>query len=85
MCNSDVDIVTHNWRRGTYRPIADFDNPHKCRDFEALLKWNEANEVPLSTERGFDTIRRPTDAVVLPKATPNLYIPENSYEWINNV
>ena len=84
MCNADVDIVTHNWHRGTYRPIADFDNPRKCRDFEALLSWNMDNAVPNVNEK-WSAITRPTDAITLPRPTPNLYVLEDSYEWVNNV
>ena len=84
MCNADVDIVTHNWRRGSYRPIADFDSPRKCRNFEALLDWNMAHAVPDDMEK-WRTIKRPADASILPKPTPNLYTSEESYEWVHSV
>ena len=45
MCNVDVDIVTHNWYRGTYRPIADFENPRTCWNFEGLLQWSQDHAV----------------------------------------
>jgi hypothetical protein len=84
MCTADVDIVTHNWRRGSYRPIADFDNPRQCRNFENLLEWNMKHAVPDDMEK-WRTIKRPSNAVILPKPTPNLYTSEDSYEWMNNV
>jgi hypothetical protein len=84
MCHSDVDIVTHNWRRGSYRPISDFNNPRKCRNFEGLLQWNNEHAVPDDMEK-WRTIKRPNNAVILPKPTPNLYTSEDSEEWINGV
>jgi hypothetical protein len=84
MCNSDVDIVTHNWRRGSYRPIADFDNPHKCRNFEGLLEWSLSHAVPDDMGK-WRSIKRPSDAVILPRPTPNLYTAEDSPDWVNGV
>ena len=84
MCSANVDIVTHNWRRGTLHPIPDFDNPRKCRNFEGLLEWNDKYGIPVDEET-WRTIKRPDNAVVLPKATPNLYTPEDSEEWINSI
>jgi hypothetical protein len=84
MCNAEVDIVTHNWRRGSFRPIADFNNPRKCRNFEGLLQWNNDHAVANDMEK-WRTIKRPDSAVILPKPTPNLYTSEDSEEWINSV
>jgi hypothetical protein len=84
MCNAEVDIVTHNWRRGSFRPIADFNNPRKCRNFEELLQWNNDHAVANDIEK-WRTIKRPDNAVILPKPTPNLYTSEDSEEWINSV
>ncbi|CAG8960186.1 hypothetical protein HYFRA_00010665 [Hymenoscyphus fraxineus] len=84
MCHADLDIVTHNWRRGSYRPIADFNNPRKCRNFEGLLEWNNAHAIPDDMEK-WRTIKRPDNAVILPKPTPNLYTSEESEDWIIGV
>ena len=84
MCSSSVDIITHDWRRGTYHPIADFDNPRKCRNFKSLLEWNNVHAIPFDDDV-WRTIKRPDTAIVLPKATPNLYTPEDSEEWIKSV
>ena len=80
MCNADVDIVTHNWRRGSYQPIADFENPRMCQNLEGLLKWNQEHAVK-DDQKKWRSIKRPTDAIILPRPTPNIYIPEESYDW----
>ncbi|KAI4156011.1 MAG: hypothetical protein LQ340_000600 [Diploschistes diacapsis] len=51
---------------------------------EMVTDWNNINGVPVD-EEAWRTIKRPDKAVVLPKATPNLYTPEDSEEWINSI
>lgn len=63
MCNADVAIVTHYWHRGTMRPIADFDNPQKCCNFEGVLHWSEQHAVQDDMEK-WRTIKRPEDGVI---------------------
>jgi len=84
MCNADVDIVIHYWHRATIRPIADFDNPRKCRNFEGILHWSEQHAVQDDMEK-WHTIKRPEDGVILPRPNPNLYVSEESYEWTHSV
>ena len=84
MCNADVNIVTHYWHRGTHRPIADFDNPRKCRNFEGLLGWSMEHAIQDDMEK-WRNIERPADAAILPRPTPNLYVSEDSYDWTHAV
>ena len=58
MCNANVDIITHHWVDVQKHPFPDFNINHQCRDFEAVLKWQEENVVdPVK----YQTLRRPVD------------------------
>ncbi|KAH8651629.1 hypothetical protein BGZ60DRAFT_388247, partial [Tricladium varicosporioides] len=72
MCQSNVDIITHNWREGSKWPLADFNPPRQCRNFEALLEWNQEHSVK-DFERKWLSFTRPANAVVLPSPTPRIY------------
>lgn len=58
MCTASVDVYTHFWADAQYNAFPDFSLNHKCRDFEAILKWQEENSVPVPE---FEVIRRPDD------------------------
>ncbi|KAL3417154.1 hypothetical protein PVAG01_11154 [Phlyctema vagabunda] len=58
MCTGNVDIYTHFWADAQYNAFPDFNLNHKCRDFEAILKWQEDNSVDV---KEFEVIRRPVD------------------------
>lgn len=45
MCHADVDIITYQWTDAQYNAYPDFGVYRQCRDFEALLKWQEENTV----------------------------------------
>lgn len=45
MCHSDLEVITFNKVEGVYGPFADFSVQKKCRDFESVLEWQEANQV----------------------------------------
>ncbi|PWY91613.1 hypothetical protein BO94DRAFT_489481 [Aspergillus sclerotioniger CBS 115572] len=60
MCNANVDIYTHFWADAQLNAFPDFSVNHKCRDFEAILAWQEENSVDV--ER-FAAIRRPEGVV----------------------
>ncbi|KAI9704085.1 MAG: hypothetical protein M1836_006946 [Candelina mexicana] len=42
-CHGDVSVITHHWVNGTDVPKADFSTQHKCRDFDGILAWSNAN------------------------------------------
>lgn len=65
MCHADVDPVTYVWREGFRKPFPDFDINKKCRDFNALLEWQE--KVALKDNiRAWKDIEKPDDVVQLP-------------------
>ncbi|KAJ5113803.1 hypothetical protein N7456_002337 [Penicillium angulare] len=46
MCQSDVTPVMVKWSESTPPiPEADFNSHHKCRNFDAIVAWNEAHAV----------------------------------------
>jgi hypothetical protein len=45
-CNANADIITSDWMVGQEYPYPDFGIEKKCGDFEGLLKWSHAREVP---------------------------------------
>jgi len=48
MCNANVDPYMHYWVDTQDTPLPDFSANHKCRDFEALLQWQEENSINLA-------------------------------------
>lgn len=56
MCNANVDIYTHYWADAQLNAFPDFSVNHKCRDFDAILKWQEDNSVDVDL---FAAIRKP--------------------------
>lgn len=60
MCTASTDIVTQTWVEGQTHPFPDFSINRKCRDFNAILKWQDENVV--ETE-AFMKLRRPEDQV----------------------
>jgi hypothetical protein len=45
-CNANSDIITSVWMVGQEYPYPDFGIEKKCGDFEGLLGWSQAREVP---------------------------------------
>lgn len=41
MCYADTTLLTGVWVKGYPRLSADFNTQHKCRDYEALIDWNQ--------------------------------------------
>ena len=56
MCQANADIITHVWVERQVNPWPDFNLNHKCRDFEAVLKWQEDNSIDIEE---FAMIRKP--------------------------
>lgn len=63
MCNGNLDVITYNWAQTGEAPFPDFDVNHKCRDFDAIVAWQEEHSVPLEWGRN---VTRPPGAKVLP-------------------
>jgi hypothetical protein len=58
MCTANVDVYTHTWIDAQENAFPDFSMNHKCRDFDAVLKWHDENSVPLEK---FGALRKPAD------------------------
>jgi hypothetical protein len=63
MCSASTDIITHYWMDVQKYPIPDFDINNKCRDFDAILEWQEAHMVDYAK---YEKLRRPLDVVPWP-------------------
>jgi Mycotoxin biosynthesis protein UstYa len=49
-CHADLEVVTFNKVRGTPGPFPEFSVQQKCRDFDSILRWKEANQVNVTDE-----------------------------------
>ncbi|KAL1963163.1 hypothetical protein VTN77DRAFT_8596 [Rasamsonia byssochlamydoides] len=58
MCNANTDVYTHFWTDTLDHPFPDFTIHHQCRDFEAVLKWQQRHALD---EAAFVDLRRPED------------------------
>ncbi|KAL1864375.1 hypothetical protein VTK73DRAFT_5938 [Phialemonium thermophilum] len=56
MCAANVDVYTHFWMDAQVHAFPDFYINHKCRDFDAILAFQEQHAVPV--ER-FAEVRAP--------------------------
>ena len=45
MCHADVGVITHHYIEQRDTPWPDFNTPHMCRDFDAILEWTVNNQV----------------------------------------
>ena len=61
MCNANTEILTLNWIEEADYPFPDFSVNRQCRDFDALLKWQEDHAVDpdktLSMKKPMDSAR----------------------------
>lgn len=65
MCNANVEMLTYNWRLTQHNPFPDIGAVKVCRDFEAIVKWQQ--EVELKDEPAkWAKIVKEADAVDLP-------------------
>jgi hypothetical protein len=44
---TSLDVYPHFWADAQENAVPDFNINHKCRDFEAILKWHDEHAVPL--------------------------------------
>ena len=61
MCNADVNVYTHYWTDTFTEPIADFEINHQCRDFDAILNWQEKTSLDM---KKFKSMTRPEGAPI---------------------
>ena len=65
MCEASVDMITSVWMETQKHPYPDMSINRQCRDFEAVLEWNQENKVP-GMEKKMKVIQMPGGAVPLP-------------------
>ena len=56
MCDAGVDVITQVWVESQIHPFPDFSINRKCRNFDALLDWQDKNKVE---EEGYAVMRMP--------------------------
>lgn len=56
MCNANTDVYTHIWTDTLTHPFPDFNIDHKCKNFDAVVEWQEKNAMD---ERAFVALTRP--------------------------
>ncbi|MCJ1465022.1 hypothetical protein MMC07_003637 [Pseudocyphellaria aurata] len=62
MCDADVGVITYNWHENNSGPVANFNTPHKCRNFDRVLDWSYEHQG--RTPDGL--VHRPDDAINAP-------------------
>lgn len=62
MCDADVGIVTYDWHENENHPVANFNTPHKCRNFSQVLEWSYRHQA--ETPDGL--VHKPEGAIVVP-------------------
>ncbi|KAJ1716087.1 hypothetical protein NYO67_1845 [Aspergillus flavus] len=67
-CNANTEVITLAWVEGRTQPWPDFSVNRKCRDFEAIYKWQLENSVDAGK---FDRMPIPHDAYVWPAPWEN--------------
>ncbi|KJX97224.1 hypothetical protein TI39_contig523g00002 [Zymoseptoria brevis] len=58
MCQASVDVYPHVWTDTLAQPYPDFNTVKKCRNFDAILGWQETNGLD---EHEFYKLRRPEE------------------------
>ena len=56
MCSASVDVIVHEWRDVQRHPFPDFNINKKCRNFDAVLAWQEQHAV---ADAPYHLLRRP--------------------------
>lgn len=59
MCTATTDPILHYWVDISEEPFPNFDDTHKCRDFDTILDWQMKNSVDMGYFR--ERIRKPRD------------------------
>jgi hypothetical protein len=55
MCNADTTLLTFNWIKGINTPSPDFENEHKCRNYDLIRTWAKGK----SAESGYTSLKKP--------------------------
>lgn len=63
MCQGSLDVLTFNWMETQDWPFPDFFVNRQCRDFDAIVKWQDENALPLMMGRN---LTRPEGAKQIP-------------------
>ncbi len=79
MCHPDLEPFTFNWRKGQFKPYADFNIQKKCVDFEYMLEWTERHKDPRHTELWME-LKKPANALQK-EAPPDLPQITNETVW----
>ncbi|KAL7910453.1 hypothetical protein GGI35DRAFT_367021 [Trichoderma velutinum] len=58
LCNAKTDILTHTWTDAVDHPWPDFNIPHKCHDYKAIMDWQHSHAID---EERFLAMKRPGD------------------------
>jgi len=45
MCTADVGLITFDWVADHRRPWPDFSTQHRCRNYDAIVDWNQERSV----------------------------------------
>lgn len=80
MCTADLGVITYNWIGDGYLPFQDFGLQKRCRDFEAILDWQRANEVDGDL---YSTIQKPDDVTAMERprcVVYDIFSPEEAPE-----
>ncbi|KAB8215519.1 hypothetical protein BDV33DRAFT_227529 [Aspergillus novoparasiticus] len=75
LCHANTDVYTHFWTDAVDHPWPDFNIPHKCTNFRAILEWQREHAV---NEHMFVDMRRPAgqEAHVMSSKFKKIYNPE---------
>ncbi|PIG83870.1 hypothetical protein AARAC_001829 [Aspergillus arachidicola] len=75
LCHANTDVYTHFWTDAVDHPWPDFNIPHKCTNFRAILEWQREHAV---NEHMFVDMRRPgnQEAHVMSSKFKKIYNPE---------
>lgn len=60
-CSADIGLVRYDWVKCMERTLPDFNNVHRCRDFDAIRAWDIAHELSVLPFDGL--VHRGTDVV----------------------
>ncbi|KAK0124096.1 hypothetical protein ONS95_009080 [Cadophora gregata] len=63
MCQGSLDVLTFNWMETQEWPYPDFFVNRQCRDFDAIVKWQDEHSLPLMMGRN---LTRPEGAKEIP-------------------
>ncbi|KAH7389133.1 hypothetical protein BKA64DRAFT_130575 [Cadophora sp. MPI-SDFR-AT-0126] len=67
MCQGSLDVLTFNWMETQDWPFPDFFVNRQCRDFDAIVKWQDENALPLMMGRN---LTLPEGAKQIPAPEP---------------